>query len=378
MSAPVRTVGFNAMFLDPGVSGGPETYLRQLGEALVREHPQLRLEVATTRRGAAALRADGWEEWAGLRELPADEGERARRTLAEQVLLPRLARRGRWDVMHSLASVAPIRSPVPSVITVHDVTFMKVRTFSRVTTWGMAHVITRASRRADALITDSAASRDDVAEALGVDPAHITVVPLGPGRPPEDQPTDEQLLRDRYALDGRRVVLCVAAKRPHKNQEVLVRAAAHLGSEWAIVLAGHPEPYEAELRRLAADLGTEDRLRFVDHVTDVELEGLTRLAGCIAVPTLGEGFGLPVLEAMRRGVPVACSDIPVLHEVGGDAACYFDPRDPAAAAAAIEATYGAPDLAAAGLARAEGFSWEATARATFEAYERAVANRKRR
>src|SRR5689334_20044516 len=100
----------NALFLDPGGSGGPETYLRGLAPALRDARPGTRITVATTRSGAAALTKDAWGEWADVRALPCEEGQRGRRQLSEQVLLPAMARRVKADLIHSLASVAPIRT----------------------------------------------------------------------------------------------------------------------------------------------------------------------------------------------------------------------------------------------------------------------------
>src|SRR5262245_38459800 len=110
VTAGPRSVAINALFLDPGRSGGPETYMRELVTALVDEAPQIRFTVVTTRRGAAGLARDGWTERVELVALPADEGERVRRQVAEQLLLPRLARRRRFDVLHSVASIAPVHA----------------------------------------------------------------------------------------------------------------------------------------------------------------------------------------------------------------------------------------------------------------------------
>jgi glycosyltransferase involved in cell wall biosynthesis len=363
----------NALFLDPSVSGGPETYLRELAPALAREAPDLRLTVATTRSGARALLAAGWTEWAAVRELPCEDGQRVRRTFAEQVLLPREARSAGADLIHSLASVAPVRAGVASTITLHDVTFLLRRTFDRVTTFGLSQIVTHAARRADSLIAVSSAARDEICRVLELDPAGFTVVPHGAGRPPTGEPLPEAALRRRHRLGELRVVLCVAAKRPHKNQELLVRALPHLPADAIVVLAGHAEPYETELRALAAELGVSDRMRFLGYLADAELEGIWRLAACGAFPTLGEGFGLPVIEAMARGVPVACSDLPVLREVGGEVPHYFRPDDPRAAAAAIEAAWADAEAGAAGRERAARFSWGAAARGTLEAYDRALA-----
>jgi glycosyltransferase involved in cell wall biosynthesis len=363
----------NALFLDPSASGGPETYLRGLAPALRDARPGLRIEIATSGSGAEALLGDGWGDWATVRALPCEEGQRARRQLAEQVLLPALAVRSGADLVHSLASVAPIRTPrVPHVITLHDVTFFRMRTFNAVTTWGMQQVVSRAARHADRLIAVTAAARDEIVAELGLPPERFGVVHHGATRPDPVEPAPEPAVRERYGLDGRRVVLCVASKRPHKNQALLVRAAARLDGDVAIVLAGHPEPYDAELRRLAAQLAVEDRVRFADYVPDAELETLWRLADVAAFPTRAEGFGMPVLEALARGVPVACSDLPVLSEVSGGLARTFPPDDPEMAATVIGEVLRDPgDVATAGPAWASRFTWEAAAEGTLEAYAKA-------
>jgi len=362
-------VGLNAVFLDPGRSGGPETYLRGLAPALAAEFPNVRFTIATTRRGAAALKRDGFTD---VIEVPTDEGERLNRLRAEEWLVPRLAAREEWDIVHSLASVCPVWSRVPSVVTLHDVTFFRQRTFGWSTTFAMQQIVKRGSRHAAALITATNASRDEICDVLGLDPREFVIAPHGAGRLPGVEPSPEQAVREKFKLIDKRVVLSVGAKRPHKNQIVLVRALTRLDADMVLVLAGHEEPYDHELRAEAARLGVADRVRFPGYVTDADLEALWRLAGCMAFPSLGEGFGLPLVEALQRGVPVAASDIPVLREVGADAAEYFDPHDPADVAATIDDVFDDARLRADGPARAARFSWPEAARKTYEAYERAL------
>jgi glycosyltransferase involved in cell wall biosynthesis len=360
----------NALFLDPGVSGGPETYLRGLAPALRDVRPDTRFTVATTRAGAGALRREGWTEWADVRALPCDEGQRGRRQMAEQVLLPGLAVRLRADLVHSLASVAPIRTPgTKHVVTLHDVTFFKARTFNAVTTFGMRQIVARAARHADGLVTGSAAARDEIVAELGLDPARFSVVHHGVSHEPV-QPAPEAEVRTRLGLGGRRVVLCVASKRPHKNQALLVRAAAQLPEDVVVVLVGHPEPYDLELRALAAQIGVAERIVFADYVPDGDLEALWAMAACAAFPTRAEGFGLPVVEALLRDRPVACSDLPVLREVAGDLPRFFDPDDVSGAARAIQGCLDGPR--AGGAAWAARFTWEAAAQGTWQAYDRAL------
>jgi glycosyltransferase involved in cell wall biosynthesis len=369
----IRTVGLNALFLNPGRSGGPETYMRGLVPALAREFPDVRFLVLTTRSGAVALRADGWSDFVAIHELPVRGEERIPRLVSEQILLPRFTR-SRVDLVHSLATLAPVRTPVPAVITFHDVTFLRVRTFSYATTLAFRAIVGPAARRADALLTGSVAARDEICATLGLEPARFLVVPHGAGRPPTGPVTAENEIRRSHRLEDPRVVLCVGAKRPHKNQEVLLRALPLLPEDVVAVLVGHPESYDAELRSLATELSVADRVRFLDYIADRDLEGLWRIADCAAFPTLGEGFGLPVLEAMQRGVPLACSDIPVLREVGAELPFYFDPRDERSAAAAISAALQDGSRTEAGRARAATFTWERAAHGTFEAYNHAVAS----
>jgi len=193
------------------------------------------------------------------------------------------------------------------------------------------------------------------------------------GPVPRAEPAPEEALRSRLELRDGRILLCVAAVRPHKNQELLVRALPALPEDVTVVLAGKHEPYAERLRELARELGVESRLRLTGYVSDAELERLWQLASCAAFPTRAEGFGMPVLEAMARGVPLACSDIPVLREVGGELPRYFSPADPDAAARAIREALGHADRGAAGVARAGRFSWADAARGTMDAYERALA-----
>ena len=355
----------NAMYLDPGRSGGPETYLRQLVPALRMAFPDLELEIATTRRGAAALRDD-----MTIHQLPADEGQRVRRLYAEQVLVPRLARSAGWDAIHSLANTGPVRSRTPHVLTLHDVIFFRHATMPLVSTLAHKAVVRPAARNASVIVTGAEAARDEICDELGLDPAKFVVAPHGPGRP-VGEAAPEADVRERLGLGAAPVILNVGAKRPHKNQEVLIRALPSLPGR-VLVLAGHPEAYDEQLRELAGREGVTDRVRFPGYVPDADLEALWALAECAAFPTLAEGFGLPVLEALRRGVATACSDIPVLRELGGGVPSYFDPRDPRSAAAAIEDA-AAADRAAAARERARAFTWDRAARATMEAYRRACA-----
>ena len=370
MTRPAR-VGLNALFLDPGVSGGSETYLRNLVPALLAAFPAVTFELATTRRGAIAIGAEPWARELAVLRLPCDDDQPVRRTLVEQLRLPGLARERRWGVVHSLSNRGPRRPGVAAVVTVHDVIFFRHRTMSAVSTHGMRWAVRAAVAGADEVIAVSEAAATDISATLGLDRSRVTAVPHGPGRAPARPANAEPVLR-AHALEDRRFVLCVAALRPHKNQRLLVEALPRLADDVALVVVGHDEGYGRELAERAGRLGVTARVRVIDYLPDEQLEALWGAAACVALPTLEEGFGLPALETLQRGKPLACSDIPVFREVAADAAHYFDPGDAESAAAAIEAALDDPDAATRGPERAALFSWERAARETFAVYERAL------
>jgi glycosyltransferase involved in cell wall biosynthesis len=241
----------------------------------------------------------------------------------------------------------------------------------------MAVLVPLAARRSQRVIAPSVSTRDDLVRLLSVPPDKIDVIPEGIGALPTEA-TPEAELRRRLDVGERRVVLTASAKRAHKNLLRLLDAWALLAHERrpVLVLPGYPTDHERELRAHAAQLGLDSETRFVGWVSSADLEGLYRLASCFVFPSLYEGFGLPVLEAMARGLPVACSDRGALREVAGDAARIFDPESPRSIADSVEALLQdaalVARLRAAGLERAGKFTWSETARATLRSYEAAL------
>jgi glycosyltransferase involved in cell wall biosynthesis len=196
-----------------------------------------------------------------------------------------------------------------------------------------------------------------------------------PARP---EPLPELELRRQLDARDRQIVLSVSAQRPHKNVARLIGALALIPADHRplLVVPGYRTSYGAELDERAAALGLAGDIRFLGWIDDAELEGLYATAACVVFPSLYEGFGLPVLEAMARGVPVACSGRGSLDEVAGDAALRFDPESEPSIASAIERLLGDPAeaarLGAAGRARAARYTWPATAAGTLASYRRTM------
>lgn len=371
-------VGLNLVYLVPGETGGTETYARQLIPALLEQRPDLRLTAFLCREAAEAGEGPWLEEIPSV-VVPVRARRRSEWVRGEQQYLPRLAARARIDLLHSLANTGPAWGRFKRVLTVHDLIHRihPEAHLGRIST-AMRWFVALAARRSQRLIVPSQSTKDDVVRLLGVPAGSIDLVPQGVAVPPPPPAGAAAALRGRLGLGERDLVLCVAAMRPHKNLAALLEALALIPAERRplLLIAGYPTSYEAELRRRAAELGLGDDARFLGWVEAEDLEALYALATAFVFPSLYEGFGLPVLEAMARGVPVACSGRGSLGEVAGDAARHFDPERPPEIAAAIEVLLGDPGkaerLRAAGLDRAAQFTWAATARGTLASYERAL------
>ncbi len=369
-------VGLNLVFLVPGETGGMEVYARELVRALPGADPGLRLTAFVNREAAAA--GGPWEEHCDVVVVPVRATNRLEWVRGEQQLLPRLARRAGVDLVHSLASTAPAWGAFRRVVTIHDLHYRLIPdAHFGVRGLGMRVLVPLAARRSHRIITDAQSTAADLGTLLRVPAAKVDVVALGCGTTARERPEAEARLRERHRLGDRRVVLSVAAKRPHKNLMRLIEAVAALDptDRPLLVIPGYPTPHERELRERASALGVMDDLRLLDWVTPAELEGLYALAAVFAFPSLYEGFGLPVLEAMSRGVPVVTSNRSSLPEVAGDAALLVDPEDTAAIRDALARLLRDPAerarLAELGRAQARRFTWARTAQLTAASYRAA-------
>jgi glycosyltransferase involved in cell wall biosynthesis len=374
-SLPGR-IGINAIFLEPGM-GGLDTYVRALLPQLIRIAPGIRFSVFCGPRGLELLKTEDWSEEVELVTHPLF-GTRGLKAVSEMTVLGALAGR-RVDLLYSVALTAPLRTRAVNVVMLADVTWIVAPDEDHAATmWLWRVTVPTIARRADRVIAISQSGARDVVRHLRVPRERIDVVPLGPGIHARVAPTAEGALRERLALGDGPIVLAVSAKKAHKNLARLVEAMRVIVDRdptAVLVLVGRPTNHEQELRSLAAAQGLAANVVFPSYVDQADLEGLYAAASCYVLPSVNEGFGLPILEAMDRGVPVACSNVSAMPEVAGDAARYFDPLRTDEIAVAVLDVLGdralASRLIAAGHERARAFSWKKTAELTLESFERA-------
>jgi len=286
-----------------------------------------------------------------------------------------------FDVLHSPAFVAPVKSPCPVVITLHDITYLLYPAhFARWWVYYMKTAMSAAVRSAGAIICPSEHSRRDVLETYKISPEKVHVVLQG---------VDHERFRPGAAMDeawARRIgiraeyVLHVGGFYERKNVPMLLRAVAHLRDQgkWSarqLVLAG-PEAAGLvgadDIRRTITELDLAPHVVLPGRVPDEQLPGLYSQAALVAMPSVYEGFGFPVLESMAAGTPVVASNTSSLPEVAGDAAILLPPREVEAWAGTIGEVLESPGLRASlrvrGLERAQEFNWKRTAAETVAVY----------
>lgn len=286
----------------------------------------------------------------------------------------RRIRAARLDLFHALHYVLPFGLSTPAVVTVHDIIHLQFP-FDGESPFrypAARLLIARALARGRAIITATGSARRELEELSPRNAAKIRTVPHGIGSRFRAgiEPAEIARTLSAHGIDGD-YALFVGGARPHKNLRRAVdafRRAAIPGL--SLVLAG---PMPKDVETLA---GAATGVRRIGVVEDADLPALYRAAVFLLYPSLAEGFGLPVAEAMACGTPVIASDIPVLREVAGDAALLVDPRDTDAIADAMKRLHSDPalraELSALGVARAQAFSWDASAARTLAIYREAL------
>jgi alpha-1,3-rhamnosyl/mannosyltransferase len=282
------------------------------------------------------------------------------------------------DLYHSPYYLMPYFPGAPTVLTVYDVIPLRYPQFSSGRSRLLFRLTTRlALRAARSVIAITENARQDFIGEFGVRPERISAVPLGvdPAFRPAAE-AERDAVRAKFGLPAR-FALYLGSNKPHKNLVTLVRAwmaAPQTGAE--LVIAGAWDERYPEARRLAEQSGATT-IRWIGRVAEADLPALYSAAEVFVFPSLFEGFGLPVVEAMACGTPVICSNVTALPEVAGDAAVLIEPEDTASIETALSRVLGSADLRAdlreRGLARAAQFSWETTARRTLEIYRQAAA-----
>ena len=319
--------------------------------AAIDVSPLVQTRAGTARYLKALLRELDRRDDVEVHQRSFGRGDRASTLARDAAWYPFVLGRGRdADLLHCPTYRGPLRSARPLVVTVHDLAvFRHPETFNRWTRAYSPRLVPRVLRAARRIIAVSEFTRRELVELLRVPDEKIRVVPNG---------VDDVFTPEGARADGD-YILAVGTLEPRKNLQRLVEAARST---------------EIELRVAGArgwgkvDVG-ENGVRWLGEVDDAELARLYRGAACVAYPSLYEGFGIPVLEAMACGAPVVTSRGTAMEEVADGAAVLVDARDPAEIAAGIErAAADRESLVARGLERAHAFRWDAIAEATVAVY----------
>ena len=382
---PRLSVGVNTLFLIPGEVGGSETYLRRILDAMARGHPEIQLVLFTNRENDGPLRAAF--PHVEFVKLDFRASNRYARIVREQIELPSKVRAAGVDVLWSPGYTAPALASCPQAVSILD---MQYRRHPGDLTWQArlaTDILVRVGvRRCDAVITISEFAGREVLELTSAREKQVHAVPLGVEPAFADDTPAEPHGRRVEELVGATgpYLLSVANSYPHKNLPCLVRAFGELMEDipHRLVLVGKPRLGEPDLVAELGRLRDTGRVVRIPQVSAGELRALYRGADVFVFPSLYEGFGLPVLEAMAAGTPVVAARVASIPEVAGGCIEYFDHTVEGDLARAIRGvlTLGVDvrrGRVEAARRRAGRFSWETTADRTV-AVLRALVERPRR
>jgi glycosyltransferase involved in cell wall biosynthesis len=304
-------------------------------------------------------------------------------SIQEQWIVPRAVAADRLDVFHTPHYVVPLFLRCPCVATFHDLNYYKhpasLRSLPAHSYYRLMHRL--GHRRVARIITVSDFTARDVRQILGVPAEKLRTIHSGIDL--RFGPADaERVQAFRQRLGVEEYLLYVGTKKRYKNLPLLVRAFQSLAPEYPalrLILAGRGEVEDPELARLLEDGETRRRILLLPPLADEEMPLLYAAARAFVLPSLNEGFGFPLAEAMACGTPSLCSDAASLPEVAGDAALLFSPADDAGLAGLLRRVLDEPDLAATlserGRARARSFDWSHAAARTYQVYRDVAAGR---
>jgi len=360
---PLR-IGVNALYLIPGGVGGTEIYLRELLRALAEVDARNQYFVFTNRETGPDL----VPQQPNFQEMPQRVRARFRpaRIVWEQTVLPLAAVRLGLDALLNPGFTAPVYCPCAAVTVFHDMQHKRHPEHFRWFDLPFWRALLFASAHgATLLLADSEATRADVLRYYRLPAGKVRVVRLG---------VDPVFFGLRRAPE--KLLLTVSTLHPHKGLEALLRAFAQFHRAlpgFRLTIAGLRGFHAAALERLREDLGLSRAVEFTGWIPRAQLYDLYARAWAFLYPSMFEGFGMPVVEALAAGIPTGCSNIEPLCAVAGEAALRFEPGN-------VEDLYSAmvrlaadeplrARLAMEGPQRAAAFSWTATARATLDAIE---------
>lgn len=378
-SSGTGSVGINAHLLSDQAGyrrAGIHHYIAQVLRYLPQKGDNPHYTIFT-RHGKSLIDKSGRSDYTTMVSRWPTE-QRLVRIAWEQIAWPRLAARYNLDLLHSMAFVTPLLAPCPTVVTIYDLSFIHYpERFPVLQRLYLQTQSGRSCRQAQRVITISESSRQDVHRIFGVPRPQIDVVYPGVDRRYRPLPAVEvDAFRHRRKLPSR-FILHVGTLQPRKNIPVLLDALARLSRPALplVLVGGKGWLFDDIFARIEA-LGLQERVYFAGYVPDEELPLWYNAATLFVFPSLYEGFGMPVVEAMACGTPVIAADASSLPEAAGGAALLFAPQDTADLVERIESVLDDPGLwtkmREGGLAQAQNFSWERAGEETAVVYHRAL------